>query len=47
MSQNGEDANMDQDDRYSLPPTPPLVPDNLPSVDGGVGPGPGAGPGMK
>ena len=44
MSQNGEDADMDQDDRDSLPPTPPPVPDNLPPADNGLGPGPGAGP---
>ena len=33
MSQNGEDADMDQEDGASLPPTPPLAPDHPPHVD--------------
>ena len=35
---------MEPDDRDSLPPTPPPVPDNLPPADNGLGPGPGACP---
>ena len=33
MSQNGEDADMDQEDGASLPPTPPPAPDHPPHVD--------------
>ena len=44
MSLNGNNADMEPDDRDSLPPTPPPVPDNLPPADNGLGPGPGAGP---
>ena len=43
MSQNGEDYDKDQDDRDSLPPTPPPVVDVPSSADNGLGPGHGGG----